>query len=281
MENIKAILLRYDILDQSAFDEYLELVSKPDDVEYTEKHHICPRSMYPEYNKCDWNIVKLSYYNHVRAHYLLARMYENQEMNWAYSLMMLVEAEDKQRHLFSRAFCGENNPAKRSEVREKISKAKTGISRPDMKGKAYFGASPEAIESGLNAMSKKLKGTVVVKDSEGNRFRVSVDDSRYISGELVAFNFGSTVENSAAKNPEWIKEFVRKRSERYERFATFTFDQMVEFLVDASLSGKNIFAKKGLFARNYSSFVRRTNFDPKTLYKSVVQRLSKETQNVS
>jgi hypothetical protein len=31
---------------------------------YTEKHHILPRSTFPEYEKESWNIVELSYEDH-------------------------------------------------------------------------------------------------------------------------------------------------------------------------------------------------------------------------
>ena len=54
---------------------------------------------------------------------------------------------------------------------------------------------------------------------------------------------------------------------------------MVEFLVDAHNSGKNIFpvneSSKAMFAKNYSGYCKRTNFNQEDLKNSVVQRLSK------
>lgn len=39
-------------------------------------------------------------------------------------------------------------------------------------------------------MSKQRKGTVIVVDKEGKKFRTSVNDPRYVSGELVSHNKG-------------------------------------------------------------------------------------------
>lgn len=44
---------------------------------YTEKHHICPKSMWPEFAKSDWNIITLSARQHFIAHWLLAKSFGN------------------------------------------------------------------------------------------------------------------------------------------------------------------------------------------------------------
>jgi len=36
--------------------------------EYTEKHHILPRSIFPEYSKEDWNIIEINYEDHKLVH---------------------------------------------------------------------------------------------------------------------------------------------------------------------------------------------------------------------
>lgn len=52
--------------------EYFELVdSDCEQVKYTETHHILPRSMFPEYDKEPWNLVRLTYQQHYRAHEIL------------------------------------------------------------------------------------------------------------------------------------------------------------------------------------------------------------------
>ncbi|ODA49489.1 hypothetical protein BC476_05985 [Vibrio parahaemolyticus] len=53
-------------------EKYLEIVSSDDDVEYTEAHHILPKSIWPEFKDLkanEWNKVRLSAYNHFMAHY--------------------------------------------------------------------------------------------------------------------------------------------------------------------------------------------------------------------
>ena len=72
----------------------------------------------------------------------------------------------------------------------------------------YFDTSEEAFEYEFNTVNEELVrdpncynikcggagwntfGTIVVKDKEGNTFRVLVDDPRYLSGELVSANVG-------------------------------------------------------------------------------------------
>lgn len=61
------------ILDGDSADRYFSICSEsiPADEE-GENHHILPRSMFPEYDKCSWNIVRLSYINHYKVHEILA-----------------------------------------------------------------------------------------------------------------------------------------------------------------------------------------------------------------
>lgn len=47
------------------------------DTEYSENHHILPRSMFKSYEHESWNIVKLIYADHIFAHELLANAYIN------------------------------------------------------------------------------------------------------------------------------------------------------------------------------------------------------------
>lgn len=278
MSDIRNILQKHEIVDSSALDEYIELVSLSDDPlnGYTEEHHICPKSMFPEYSTSKWNIVSMTFDRHCKAHELLYKMYQNDSMKRA--LWFMSGFDESTRILTSDAFSGEHNPAKRPEIREKISNSKLGVVRPDLIGKSFFGASQEKIENGINSMKEKLAGTVIVKDSLGDRFRVSVNDPRYISGELIPFNRGDMRENSASKRPEVINTIMSSRSKSYEKFSRFTFDEMVEFLVDASNAGKNIFAKSKPFSKNYSGYVKRTKFNENDLYNSVVQRLSKSAE---
>ena len=57
-----------------------------DDI-YTEKHHICPKSndMFPEYEKnAPWNIIRLTVKQHLVAHHLLYKAYNNKSQTYAF-----------------------------------------------------------------------------------------------------------------------------------------------------------------------------------------------------
>jgi len=47
------------------------------DSEYTERHHWYPKSLYPEYSKEDWNVVRLTAKEHYLSHYLLHKILPN------------------------------------------------------------------------------------------------------------------------------------------------------------------------------------------------------------
>lgn len=269
---------KYKIHNELALKEYLKLtsVSNIDKSIYCEMHHILPKSMFPEYRSCKWNLVRLDFEQHKKAHELLLHIFNNGEMKRAYLFINRSNLNDRIRHMCSGAFTGNKNPAKRKSVREKIRNSKLGKSRPDLKGKSYFGASKETIKDICEKYSKYAKNTVIVRDSEGSRFRVSREDPRYLSGELVPFNKGISNINSGSKNPEVMSRIMSSREKTYSKFSKMSFDEMVDFLVNASISGKNIFAKTKPFAKNYSGYVKRTKFDANELYNAVVQRLSKD-----
>lgn len=54
---------------------------------YYEKHHILPKSLYPEYSKLLGNFVLLTPREHYLAHYLLWKIYNRKEMIYAFWLM--------------------------------------------------------------------------------------------------------------------------------------------------------------------------------------------------
>lgn len=56
----------HDILE-----EYLSICVNVDINEYTEVHHILPRSVFPEYTNENWNTVRITYHTHCLAHELL------------------------------------------------------------------------------------------------------------------------------------------------------------------------------------------------------------------
>ena len=55
---------------------YMSIVSKECDDEYTERHHILPKCLFPQYARSKWNIIKLNARKHFIAHVLLYKMFE-------------------------------------------------------------------------------------------------------------------------------------------------------------------------------------------------------------
>lgn len=267
-DDIKKLLIQLSLNDIEWVDEYLSICSASSITDnYSENHHILPRSLFPQYEFCDWNIVRLEYSIHREAHRLLAKS-GKLAMIRAYNFMMSGRDTNI-------------NPAKLPEVRQKISKSKTGKSRPDMRGKRYFGSTDkEKIEQGLLSMGKKLKGTVVVRDKDNNIFRVSISDERLLTGELAPHNKGQHRPNALfKKHPEIARALVSNREEMYTTIAE-DYDSIIKHLIDAHNNGKRIFGKHvGKFASNYSRIVMKSKFSYDAIYNDIVQRLSNDTLN--
>lgn len=130
-----------------------------------EMHHILPKCMGGD-DSYD-NLVMLTYREHYIAHYLLAKAYPEHKSLW-FAFNMMKRVCEGRSVLYEAA---------RRYISSAISKSNTG--RPmSEKNKAEMG--------------NRTKGTVIVKDVNGNRFRVDKTDPRYISGELVSYRIGYT-----------------------------------------------------------------------------------------
>lgn len=143
--------------------------------QYTESHHTFPRAIFGENDR----IVRLTAKEHFICHFLLwkeckkrygTNHYRTYKMHHAFQSMTWDPSNGKRyvtrsfvyaREASSIYNTGENNPAKRPEVREKISNSKKGKERPDMKGKAYFGADEDKIKAGIESMRIKKTGMKV------------------------------------------------------------------------------------------------------------------------
>lgn len=63
---------------------------------YTELHHWYPKSIYPEYAKDEWNLVRLTAREHFVAHWLLHKMLPNSyEMGFAFSKMRYHQTDNR------------------------------------------------------------------------------------------------------------------------------------------------------------------------------------------
>ena len=97
--------------DQTDFrKEYIELIKKNKNKKnngYTEKHHILPKSLFPNWADRKSNIIKLTPEEHYKAHYLLYKIYNNYETTMAFFLMLKLTDE-------------KYNPQLYEEMRKKI-----------------------------------------------------------------------------------------------------------------------------------------------------------------
>ena len=182
-EEIKEIIGEENVQE---FIDYVKFILENRLTEYdnltTEKHHIFPRALFPKYKKEDDNLAFLSFKNHVIAHYKLYKILpHNKKVVFALNLMInrgkfnpffeasLLENQDilddlcEQYRLF------------RLSVKQIISKTNKGRS---------------ATDEFRRKMSNITKNTVVVKDAQGNIFRVPCNDERYLKGELVYYRVG-------------------------------------------------------------------------------------------
>lgn len=155
---------------------YIKLIRKAESRRvidgYVEKHHVFPRSIFGENTR----VVLLTAKEHYIAHFLLWKLYRQRygtdhyrtkKMYFAFN-QMTWQPNGKNRYV-SRTFeiarkcasiynTGDNNPAKKDWVREKIRQSKLGVPRKDMKGKSYFGADDETIRKGIEKMREKKTG---------------------------------------------------------------------------------------------------------------------------
>ena len=71
-------------------EEYIKLIknAKRNPPEYNfDLHHILPKSIFPNWKDRESNLIKLSFEDHYKAHYLLYKIYDNYEMAMAFFLM--------------------------------------------------------------------------------------------------------------------------------------------------------------------------------------------------
>ena len=146
------------------FNRYMKMIEhyRGEIVEDGENHHIRPRCMGGT-DDTD-NIVRLPYRAHYVIHYILAKAIDEDKLWFAFNQMGRV-CEGKS-CLYAAA---------RQYISVVISKSNSGRKKT-MKE--------------LEQISKRTKNTVIVRDKDGNIFRVSANDPRYLSGELVFHRTG-------------------------------------------------------------------------------------------
>lgn len=161
-------LLRY-VVNEHHYRRYCKIVElgrSERNLHLVERHHICPQSLFPEYAREENNIIKLTPREHFLAHWCLAKATNHRSMWFAFNMMRRVIDDKKKSSLYERA---------RSTIAKLISEANTGR---------------EVSDEIRQQVSERFKGKLNVVDAEGNIIHTSVDDPRYLSGELVSIRVG-------------------------------------------------------------------------------------------
>ena len=130
---------------------------------YTEKHHILPEALYPEYADDKNNLVTLRAREHYLAHWMLAKIYGG-TMWFAYNQM-------------KRIFKTLENDRPKSALYELGRKYVAQIASDTNSGRVMS-------DYQKSVLSEVNSGTVNVRDMNGNCFRVPIDDPRFETGEI-------------------------------------------------------------------------------------------------
>lgn len=195
---------------------------------YTERHHIFPRSIYGPNTR----IVVLTAREHFVAHKLLykgcmkrygIRHIRTQKMLHAFRCMCTFKLTGREiecritshdwaviRKHNSTRIKGDNNHAKRPEVREVISQAKKDKPRPDLRGKSYFGTSKDPEDIISRGVQTRKKNFIERKKRIGKKT-----------------NYPSNRQSPPCSEEKKLKiaESRRKTNEKYRKMSKSTFRQ--------------------------------------------------------
>lgn len=155
-----------------------------------EKHHVFPTAIFGKNNR----VVKLTIREHFVAHKLLYKIFlkrkgpnhcNTKKMLHALRCMMIFR--DAPLVVSSKLYAiirehnrerrrGDNNPSKRTDVRKKISEAKTGKQRLDLKNKKFFGSIKDTAE--ITAKSQQSKKNTMERNLLVNGKKVNYPSNR-------------------------------------------------------------------------------------------------------
>lgn len=135
-------------------EKYFDLLVESD---VGEKHHILPESIWPEFAKADWNLVKISFENHYKVHELLPYIVSKEHkkpMIYAWKMMCgrtkdkFVDATKYSELAYLRSTLGypasEEQKRKQSETMTGRPSPLKGKERPELKGKMVGERNPAA-----------------------------------------------------------------------------------------------------------------------------------------
>jgi hypothetical protein len=147
--------------------------------EYTELHHIFPKSLYGENNF----VVKLNFREHYIAHKLLWKFFKKRygwkhqktrKMAMAFHIMVYGKGDTGRPYEHKNSYLYES-------ARIAACEAKKQKQRLDMKGKSYFGASKETIKQGIEKMRVKKTGLKINYPKDRKSPPCSLEKAKKIS----------------------------------------------------------------------------------------------------
>jgi hypothetical protein len=140
---------------------------------YTEKHHICPKSLFPEYkslSKHSWNLVVLTPRQHFIAHHLLWKAYpEMKSMSQAFFLMSHTKGNKLDSRTYSR-LSEENSKNSSESARKRVANGTHNLLGGEIQR-----------ESALKRVSDKTHNLL---GGEMNRKRIADKTHHLLGGEM-------------------------------------------------------------------------------------------------
>jgi len=162
----------------------------------TEKHHICPKSIFPEY-ECfvnnPWNKSILTPRQHFIAHIMLEGIFGSVETKQA--LFMMSCGKWKEYSNYSKTYdrLRQELMPTWQENGKILGMTSIGMAVVKDKNGNTKKVSIDDLEYKMGKLVGVAKGSVTVKDKNGNNYRVSLDDPRLQAGSLVGVATGKTV----------------------------------------------------------------------------------------
>ena len=155
----------YKIKTKVFRDEYVKLIKtvllerrNDNDEIYYEKHHIFPKSLFPEWKNKKNNIILLTRDEHLLAHKLLVEIYPVKEMSYAYSFMQGLMHVGLNHKDFSKELW--NDPSFRKRVTEKNHiywSNKENLENHSKRLKTWYKEHPEKIGTSVKATKQKVQ----------------------------------------------------------------------------------------------------------------------------
>lgn len=176
----------------------------PEDI-YTEKHHILPGSLWPQYvnfKEHSWNCSILTARQHFIAHWMLAKSLGK---NMWYSFKMMCTIKLKQRDykvtsiVYEMAKINQAIELSKREISEETRQKMSASSKgkfvvKDTKTGKYLKCSFDDLDFASGRYVGIAKGKVSVLNTEtGERIQCSIEDPNYISGKYVGINTNMVV----------------------------------------------------------------------------------------